>query len=200
MHKLSPAMWAVGLSLLSAACGTTSGPGPDGVTRGPAPYAALTSTSAGLKVVFDEVCIPVVLDGGDFVTLSKSRHMVETKASTDTTGQSSQSFRVASFGEITATLWADGSCMVALERGDSSELRDQVLASLTARGHAMTRGISGAAPNDGARMAFCNADPRPLVLALTTPASKSSRRLALVATLYRAKGGASDICLRGRRA
>jgi hypothetical protein len=149
-----------------------------------------------LKVVFDEVCMPVVLDGGDFVTLAKSRYMVEVKPGTDSTGQSSQTFRLASFGEVNATLWADGSCMVGLERGNSEALGAQALASLAARGQAMTRGTSGPAPNDGARTAFCNADPRPLILAVTTPASKSSRRPALVATLYRARGGASDICLR----
>jgi hypothetical protein len=154
------------------------------------------SSSEALKVVFDEVCVPVILDGGDFVALAKSRYMVETKASTDSTGQTSHSFRLASFGEVTATLWADGSCMVGLERGDSSELQAQVLAALAARGHTMTRGVSSSAPNDGARMAFCNADQRPLLLSVTTPASKSSKRPALVATLYRAKGSASDICLR----
>lgn len=195
MHKLSPVISAFGLSLLTA-CGTSSGPGPDGVTRGPAPYAALTSSSEALKVAFEQVCLPVILDGGDFVTLAKSRYMVEVKPGRDTTGQSSQTFRLASFGEVTATLWEDGSCMVALERGNSEELSSQALASLAARGQVMTRGISGPAANDGARLAFCNPDPRPLILALTTPASKSSRRLALVATLYRAKGGASDICLR----
>jgi hypothetical protein len=122
--------------------------------------------------------------------------MVESKPGADTTGQSSQTYRLASFGEVTATLWQDGSCMVGLERGDSEELSAQALASLNARGHAMMPGTSGPAPIDGARKAFCNPDPRPLILAVTTPASKSSKRLALVATLYRAKGGASDICLR----
>jgi hypothetical protein len=198
MHKLSPVICAIGLGLLTA-CGTSSGPGPDGVTRGPAPYAALTSSSEALKVAFDQVCMPVVLDGGDFVALAKSRYMVEVKPGKDSTGQASQTFRLASFGEVTATLWADGSCMVALERGDSEELSSQALASLSSRGHAMTRGTSGPAPNDGVRIAFCNPDPRPLILAVTTPASKSSKRLALVATLYRAKGGASDICLRPTR-
>jgi hypothetical protein len=112
MHKLSPVILALGLVLLPAACGTSSGPGPDGVTRGPAPYSALTSSSEALKVVFDEVCMPVVLDGGDFVALAKSRYMVEVKPGTDSTGQSSKTFRLASFGEVNATLWADGSCMV----------------------------------------------------------------------------------------
>jgi hypothetical protein len=185
--------------LLLGACGTPSGPDRDGVTRGPAPYGALVSSSEALKVVFDEVCIPVVLEGGDFVTLAKSRYMVEVKSASDTTGQSSKTFRLASMGEVTATLWEDGSCMVGLERGESDELHAQALSALTSRGHAMKAGVSSPAPNDGARAAFCNADPRPLILVVTKPASKSSKRPALVGTLYRAKGGASDICLRQGR-
>jgi hypothetical protein len=196
MHKLSSVMAVCGVAILATSCGSTGKPDRDGIVRGPAPYAALTSSSEALKVVFDEVCVPVILDGGDFVALAKTRYMVEVKPGKDSTGQSSQTFRLASFGEVTATLWADGSCMVGLERGNSDELSAQALASLAARGHTMTSGTSGSAPNDGARKAYCNPDPRPLILAVTTPASKSSKRLALVATLYRAKGGASDICLR----
>jgi hypothetical protein len=190
MHKLSPALGALGLGLL-AACGSS-----DGIVRGPAPYGALVSSSEALKVVFDEVCMPVVLDGADFATTAKSRYMVEGQPSKDATGQSSQSFRLAAFGDVTATLWDDGTCMVGLERGNSDELGNQALAALASRGHVMKPGLAAAASNDGARVAFCNQDPRPLILAVTKPASKSSKRPALVAGLYRAKGGASDICMR----
>jgi len=190
MHKLSPALSALGLGLL-AACGAS-----DGIERGPAPYGALVSSSEALKVVFDEVCMPVVLDGADFVTTAKSRYMVSGQPAKDQTGQSSQTFRLAAFGGVTATLWPDGTCMVGLERGDSEELGQQALASLATRGHVMKPGVSEPAPNDGARIAYCNQEPRPLILALTKPASKSSKRPALVAGLYRAKGGASDICMR----
>lgn len=189
MHKLSPALGALGLGLL-AACGSS-----DGVARY-APFGALVSSSEALKVVFDEVCVPVVLDGADFVTTAKSRYMVEDQPSRDATGQSSQSFRLAAIGYVTATLWADGTCMVGLERGDSDELADQALAALAARGHVMKPGLAAAASGDGVRVAFCNQDERPLILAVTRPASKSSKRPALVAGLYRAKGGASDICKR----
>ncbi|MDZ4760498.1 MAG: hypothetical protein SGJ21_05445 [Alphaproteobacteria bacterium] len=196
MRFLSARIVCAGVCVALAACGSTTQPGRDGIVRGPAPYAALTSSDAALKVAFDEVCVPTVLAGGDFATLAKTRYMVEMKPVRDSTGQSSQVFRLASIDEVTATLWADGSCMVGIERGDSEALSAKALASLEARGHVMAAGISSPAPNDGTRAAWCNSDPRPLMLAITTPTGKASKRQALVATLYRAKGGASDICRR----
>ena len=184
------------LSAGLAGCGTPSGPDRDGITRGAAPYAALTSGDEALKVVFDQVCPPVILDGGDFLILAKSHYLVAGKPSNDKIGQASQTLQLASMARASATLWADGTCSVVLEKGDSEAIRGHILASLAARGQAMKPGVSKPAPRDGVNAAYCNADPRPLLLGVLTPASKASKRPAMVANLYRAKGGASDICLR----
>ncbi len=86
--------------------------------------------------------------------------------------------------------------MVAIERGDTQTYRSHIVSALEARGQTLSPGVTGAASNDGLRAVYCNADPRPLMLTLITPASPKSKRPAIVANLYRAKGGASDICLR----
>jgi hypothetical protein len=184
------------LALGLTGCGTASGPDRDGITRGPAPYAALTSGDEALKVVFDQVCLPAVLDGGDFVTLAKSHYLVADKPPKDSTGQSGETFALAAMAHAYATRWADGSCMITIERGDASAYRAHVLAALAEKGQTTTPGIVTPVPNGGVRSGFCNPDPRPLILAMTTPDGPKSKRPAIVATLYRAKGGASDICKR----
>jgi hypothetical protein len=156
----------------------------------------MTSSDEALKVVFDEVCLPTVLDGGDFVTLAKSHYLVPGKPSSDKTGQTSQTFELASMARASATLWSDGTCMVGLQKGDTVAMRDHIVAALSARGQVMKPGRSDRDPNGDANTAYCNADPRPLLLAVKTPGPKNSKRPAIVANLYRAKGGASDLCLR----
>lgn len=184
------------LSLFAGACGTPSGPGPDGLTRGPAPYGALTSADAALEVVFDQVCLPAILDGGDFVTLARSHYLVETKAPKNSTGQSAQAFRLASMSKASATLWADGTCTVGLEKADTSRMAEHMLATLSARGQGMTVGVSRPADRGGIATAYCNSDLRPLILVIVRPGDGKSKRPAVVANLHRAVGGASDICSR----
>jgi hypothetical protein len=183
-----------------AACGSTTKPGRDGIIRGPAPYAALTSASEALKVVFDEVCVPTVLDGGDFVMLAKQRYMVEVKPARDATGQTNQSFRLASLGDVGATLWADGTCTISVERGETEAMKAQVLETLLKRGHTMKPVKTDTAAGGGVRTGYCNDEPRPLLLAIITPGPKPSKRPNIVVNLYRARGGASDICVRGENA
>ena len=196
MHKLSSALAAFGMAILAASCGSTGKPDRDGIVRGPAPYGALTSGEEALKIIFDKVCLPTVLGGGDFVTLAKTNYMVEVKSASDSTGQSNRTFDLASMAKASAALWSDGTCTISVQRGDTEKYRAQILAALSAQGQVMKQGNVSAAPNDGINTAYCNADPRPLILAILAPASKQSKRPAIVANFYRAKGGASDICLR----
>ncbi len=114
----------------------------------------------------------------------------------DSTGQASQVFGLASMAHASVALWSDGTCTLSLQRGDTTAMREHILGALAARDQTMARGVSGPAPRDGTRTAYCNSDPRPLLLAIIEPASKKSKRPAIVANLYRAKGGASDICNR----
>ncbi|HVY88739.1 MAG TPA: hypothetical protein VG942_07720 [Hyphomonadaceae bacterium] len=196
MHKVSSALAACGLAILAASCGSTGKPDKDGIVRGPAPYGALTSGEEALKIIFDQVCLPTVLDGGDFITLAKSHYLIETAAAKDSTGQSSRTFELASLAHASAALWADGTCTISIQRGDSEKYRTQILAALAARGQAMKQGTVASAANDGVNTAYCNPDPRPLLLGVIVPGSPKSKRSAIVANLYRAKGGASDICMR----
>lgn len=182
MHKLSPA--GAGLALALAGCGTVN-----------APQDPLVSAFKGANLAFELVCMPVVLDGRDFLTLTKAHGMMPMAPATSG-DQTGQTFRLGLSG-VTATLWKDGSCAVGVEKGDSDKLQAQALASLQKRGHVMRAGVSGRpASHDGVGAAWCTADARPIVLGVTKPASASSKAHALTATLYRAGNGPSDLCLR----
>jgi hypothetical protein len=186
-------------ALLSAGlsgCGALPGTCREGITRGSAPDAALTSGDEALKVVFDQVRLPLILDGGDFLTRAKSHDLVARKPSTDAPGQTSQTFELASLAHAAARFWSDGACSGVLQKGDSEAMSSHILASLAARGQAMKPDASKPAARDGVDAACCNADPRPLALGVLTPTARASRRPAIVANLYRAKDGASDISLR----
>jgi hypothetical protein len=140
--------------------------------------------------------MPVILEGADFVTLAKSRMMVEMEAHTRGTNRSSHAFRLGITG-VTASMWADDSCAIGTQRGDSVLLRAQTLASLQRRGHVMYQGVAGQpAINDGVATVYCSRDPLPLILAITTPASESSKSPAMIAMLYRARDRAADFCPR----
>ena len=184
MHKLSTGTMCAGLGLVLAGCGTANPPQDPRV-----------SSLKGANLVFELVCMPVVLDGADFLTLANAHRMVAMAPATSGAAQG-RTFRLGLTG-VSATLWEDGSCAVGAEIGDSEQLQAQTLASLEKRGHAMKQGVSGRpASNDGVGAAYCSAGPQPLVLGVTMPASASSKAHALIATLYRAGNGPADLCLR----
>ena len=138
--------------------------------------------------------MPVILDGADFVTTARSRMMVPMEPHTRGTTRSSHAFQLGDTG-VTVSMWADGSCAIGAQLGDSEQLRAQVIASLQKRGLAMRKGAADyPAVNDGEAAVYCSPDFLPLILAVTTPASKSSKGHAMLATLYRARDRASEFC------
>jgi len=187
MHKLSIATLAVALGLLLAGC-EAIGPGQ--------PQDPAVASLKGTNLAFETVCMPVILDGADFVTLARSKMMVAMEPHARGTAKSSHAFRLGLTG-VTASMWADGSCAVGAQLGDSEQLKAQMLASLMRHGLVMTQGVAGyPAVNDGVAAVYCSPDTSPLILAVTTPASKSSKSPAMIATLYRAVDRASDFCPR----
>jgi len=185
MHKLSTTAAAIGLGFLLAGCGTI------GPAQGQDP--AIASLKAA-NLAFETVCMPVVLDGADFLALAKARGMVPMEPAARGTTTSSHAFRVGLTG-VAATQWEDGSCVVSAQTGNTEQLQAQTLASLKKRGHAMTLRVSGSpAINNGVGAVYCNPDLLPLILAVTTPASKSTNGHAMIATLYRAD--TADTCPR----
>lgn len=179
MHKLSAFACAIGLAL-AGACGTAA-----------QPRDQADSLAKGQRLAFELVCMPVVLDGQDFVAAASARLMTPVEPASNPSGMAARTYRLG-FTGVSATGWADGSCTVGAQEGDTAQLQAQTLASLAARGIAMTAGMSGQpAANNGVGSAYCSAEARPLVLGFATSADH-----ALVATLYRASEPSPAVCLR----
>jgi hypothetical protein len=185
MHKLSSAILAAAVGPLSAGCAT-----------GDLPDIQAASVSKAANLVFEQVCIPVVLDGADFATVAKARLMTP-MAPAVSGNLTAQTFRLGHIG-VTASMWQDGSCAVGVERGDSEHLRDQTIASLRTRGQDLKPGVAGLpAANDGVGAVYCSTDPRPVMLGVTMPASTSAKTHAMIATLYPAADKPPALCTPG---
>jgi hypothetical protein len=171
-------------ALLLSACGTTPSETPTG---------AMFSAEAALKVVFDEVCAPAILEGKSVETLARAKSMIEVDATGLNARKDDREWRLATIGYASVMAWADGTCMISVEQGEPASHRAHLLSSIAARGIKLARGKTISA-NGGANTAYCTADAQPLVLGIITPAPGGARRTAIVANLFRAKDAKPDFC------
>jgi hypothetical protein len=158
------------------------------------PIAALTSPSAAVKVAFEEVCLPAILDGQPVETLAIQRHLVSVNPKLAGFSGEVKTWRLASLGQVYVAAWSDGTCSVTSERGDPEALRQQVLDAMAARGIRLTAGLAQPAKADGINQAYCEAGSHPLVLSIITPVDKKSRRGAVFTNLFRARGERPSFC------
>jgi hypothetical protein len=158
------------------------------------PWKALTSSSAALKVVFDEICLPAILDGQPVASLAVQRHLIEVKPKLAGFSGDVRTWRLASLAHVYVAAWADGTCSATVDRGDPEAFRRQVLDAVAARDIALAPGISQPAKAEGINTAYCSAPPQPLVISIITPADKKSRRPAIFVNAFRARGAEPSFC------
>lgn len=181
---------AVLACLCLAGCATSERP-----ERGPAPYAALISPTAALKVALDEVCLPAVLEGRSLEELALSRHLVPANPRRAGSPTATAAWRLASLGQVYVFLLPNGGCSVSLERGDADELNRQALAMLTARRPDVRLGLSEPTDRERAqRDAYCTSEvTRPYVVALVRR-KESSRPTAFLANVFQAQADRPPFC------
>jgi hypothetical protein len=158
------------------------------------PWKALTSSSAALKVVFDEVCLSAALNDRSVEALAIERHLVEVKPKLAGFSGDVRTWRLASLSPVYVVAWADGTCSATVERGDPEAFRQQVLETLAAHDIKVTRGQSQAALGDGVNVPYCTSPPQPLVVSIITPTTKKSRRPAILLNVFKAKGELPSFC------
>jgi hypothetical protein len=164
-----------------------------------APWKALTSHSAALKVAFEEVCLPAILDRQPVETLAIQRHLVEVKPKLAGFSGEVRTWRLASLGHVYVAAWADGTCSVSMQRGTSEDMRRQVLDAVAARQITLAPGVAQPAKGDGVNTAYCSAPPQPLVVSIITPATRRSRRPALFVNVFKARGVEPSFCRAGSK-
>lgn len=159
-----------------------------------APYAALLSASAALKVVVDEVCAPAVINGGSIEVLAKARHMQPVDPRRAGSAMATRAWRLASLGDVHVFELPNGGCSASVERGDPEVLHREALGYLTARRPDLALGQSQPADNGRAhREAYCSTEPRPIVAALLKKVGRS-RRPAFLLNLFRAEAARPAFC------
>ena len=159
-----------------------------------APWKALTSSSAALKVVFDEICLPAILDGQSVARLAVQRHLVEVNPKLAGFSGDVRTWRLASLAHVYVAAWGDGTCSATVDRGDADAFRRQVLDAVAARNIILASGASQPAKADGVNTAYCSAPPQPLVISIITPADRRSRRPAIFVNAFRSRGVEPSFC------
>jgi hypothetical protein len=158
------------------------------------PWRALTSAKAALDVAFGRVCLPAILESGSIEQRALGAYMAPVSArglGAIGATEADKAWRLGSMAEVSVVAWSDGSCSVSIGRGDAAELSSAVRAALAARSEGFVEGQTAAVDSGrGVRTAYCTPQSPPVVVGVTTPAPHT-RRPALVATIFRARGAFS---------
>lgn len=166
-----------------------------------APFAALVSNEAAVRVAFGDVCLRGVLEGRDYGELALYNHLVPTRPTLAGAGPDDRAWRLASLGDVYVVAWKDGSCSTSYERGDAEALVKTALAIFSVNG---VEGLSGLTePTDhgkAERRSYCAPGDNPVVTALTVKVDRRAKRPALVTTSFRAKALRPSFCGEGRPA
>lgn len=143
-----------------------------------------------------EMCAPVVMGGASMDAIAEENRIAEVDPTSDSTGQSNRRWLLPSVNGTDVTLWEDGSCMVAIRRGNPEQWTASALDVMGGRGLDLIEGMTMTAPDDGVRTAYCESGSQPYFLAVTTPGAGANRP-AIVVTLMQAKGQRPDFCQTG---
>ncbi|HEV2532540.1 hypothetical protein [Phenylobacterium sp.] len=160
----------------------------------PAPWAALTSPEAAMKVAFEKVCLRAMMENRSVGPVAVANRLLKVDARGAGGTSADQAWRLASLGRVFVVAWQDGSCSSSSERGDPDTLSRQVLAAVADHGLVLREGQTYPAESGGRRVAWCSEGPQPWVLAIVTRREDKGRRPAIVTTLFRAKGDAPAFC------
>jgi len=179
---------ATATALVLAGCAT----GTERAEKGPAPWAALVSPSAALKVVVEEVCIPAILDGGSIEQLALSRYMLPVDPRRAGSPSATRAWRLASYSDIHVFELPNGGCSASVEAGSAEELASAAVSALRARRPDFRAGLvqsSGGAE----RTAYCTDGERPFVAAVVRKTARS-RDTAFLLNLFRAESDRPSFC------
>ena len=160
----------------------------------PAPWGALTSPEAAMKVAFEKVCLRAMLEGQPVGPIAVANRLLKVDPRSAGAEDAEGAWRLASLGRVFVVAWKDGSCSSSSERGDPETLSQQVLAAVAARGIELHQGLVVPAADNGQRIAWCGDGPQPWVLTLITRRGRKGRRPALVTTLFKARGNSPSFC------
>jgi hypothetical protein len=188
--RSAPVLRALALALSVSACASAP---PVASGRGEAPWAALTSPTAALKVAFDEVCVASVMEGRSLEQLALQHYLVAVSPRSTGSPTATAAWRLASYSSVYVVALPTGGCSVSVEGGDPDGLNAAAVEMLRARA-AFAPLAAGMSPDGKAeRTAWCTPEAdRPWFASLMR--RTSGRRNAFVANVTRAQGARPSFC------
>ncbi|WP_425986600.1 hypothetical protein [Brevundimonas sp. TWP1-2-1b1] len=161
----------------------------------PAPYAALTSPTAAMAIVFSDICMTAVRDGSSIEALALDHWLRPVAPRSTGSPTATAAWRLASYSTVFVVALPNGGCSASVEGGDPEALREAAVA-LTARHGAFVEGqtIPG---DDNSRTAWCTGEAQRPMIAVLVKRTKG-RRPAFVANVFRAENDRPSFCTPAR--
>jgi hypothetical protein len=177
--------------LLAAGLGLLLGTPAAAQDREPAPWAALTSPTAAMHVVFDKVCLAAVMDARSIEERALANHLIEVDARSTGSPTAERAWRLASWSYVYVMALPNGACSASVQAGDAEGMNAAALQDMAARAP-FTAGRRDTA-NGAERTAWCTAEAeRPVVAVLLKKVG--GRRDAFVANVFRAQDDRPPFC------
>lgn len=157
------------------------------------PLSALTSPTAALRVVLDQVCLPAILDNQPIGPLAEGRSMQSVPPRTTRSSQAVAAWRLASWHEIFVMQLPNGGCSLSLEEGDPEGLAALAVTMLQARATFVQGQSAPSADGNATNTAWCTTEAyRPVVAGIVQ--RRQGRRVALLMNVFRAQAARPPFC------
>lgn len=185
----------VGASLIGASLSGFAGQQPGVGRTQPAPYAALTSPTAAMTIVFSDICMTAVRDGSSIETLALDHWLRPVPPRSTGSPTATAAWRLASYSKVFVVALPNGGCSASVEGGDPEALREAAVV-LTARHGAFVEGQTIPGDNNS-RTVWCTGEAqRPMIAVLVQ--RTEGRRPAFVANVFRAENARPSFCTPAR--
>lgn len=184
-----PASLALVAVCLTACASGSQAPRGDGSP----PWSSLTSPSAALKVVVDEVCLPAIIENRPIGELAEARYLWPVPPASTGSPSATAAWRLGSWHRIYVMQLPNGGCSASVDAGDADDLAAATVAMAQARAP-LARGLTlSARDGEAENVAWCTPEAdRPLVVGVLRKLSGSGP--ALVVNVFRAQGARPSFC------
>ncbi|GLK49182.1 hypothetical protein GCM10017620_21550 [Brevundimonas intermedia] len=190
-------VWAtlVGACLIGALLSGFAGQADEGRSTRRAPYAALTSPTAAMTIVFSDVCLTAVRDGTSIEALALDHYLRPVPPRLTGSPTATAAWRLASYSKVFVVALPNGGCSASVEGGNPEGLEAAALALLPRYGDFVEGQTLPA--EDNTRTVWCTAETsRPLIVVLVR--RTQGRRPAFVANIFRAESTRPSFCAPAR--
>lgn len=187
MPRLVPIL-AAGL-MLSACASSPSRP----TGNGSPPWASLTSPTAALEVVLNEVCLPAIMDGRSIRELAEARYLRPVSPASTGSPSAVAAWRLGSWHSIYVMELPNGGCSASIEAGEADDLAAGAVAMLKARAPFAPGLVQPTADGNAENTAWCTPEAvRPVVAGILR--RTAGRRVALLVNVFRAQNTRPPFC------